>query len=166
MGFWGLQRPFFYQLFIWLMLFFPIISFYILKLEEVHPIEVFTMAIITFSRCVNIGSKYSTLGNERITRLRTLVLTLEERMQADRFMGWLNQTKDLVLRELRKSMIRHEVDRSSWLITFMVNPSENISKHLKVVSKNAQGQNVYDCHSILEYLIDLHIPIYLSLIHI
>lgn len=128
-----------------------------------------SLALIAIvSRAVNISAKYATFSALYRRRLMNYDLSSKERARYQLLGGWSNQDLTFAEDEILNSMMRRNIDDSTFKLSFIIEPSEKVIEMLNDVralnqqsgETNAEApfasSTYYDCKSLLFGLIKHH----------
>lgn len=168
MEFFNFSYSFFLTLIIWITNLVVFMGYWYYEWDSFNVGFLFLAGIATITRAANIASKYATFSPLYRRRLMNYDLSREEREKYFLLGGWSNQDLTFAEDEILHCMKRRNIDESTFKLSFIVKPSEDVDELLndircqnqqsgEIDAQTSFGSSVYfDCKSLFYGLVKIH----------
>ncbi|KAL4454294.1 hypothetical protein ABPG74_012251 [Tetrahymena malaccensis] len=121
---------------------FILMIYYIKELSKVYVVEIVLLFIVLIQRAIIITVKYGFMLPQKFQIYKTKILTREQLMTEYLLGEWTEEKDKVIDKELNLAMSRLEIEKSSFYLCFIVQPSDDKLKEL--LNPNSQSYGIGD----------------------
>ena len=168
-----ISRPslsFYVQIFYWLCSLATYYAMYSkLEIGDLGLLQTLIVSIVL--RSSTIAGKYATFQKEQIKKYNEVYITKAELDNELMMIDWVKQKSSIIFEEINNSILRKEIDSSTFKISFFVPLSEEIEQEVQSIIDSKEGftgldtmvqkrgettNRYYDARIIFEYIVAQH----------
>ena len=117
MGFWGLTRTFLIQFINYCFLLFGILAYFLVG--DMGLIDIGVAGFLTLLRCIIISCRYGYTGKTALKNYKSKTWNLNKREKEYLIQGWIFMKQELIDKEIMISLIRTQIELSSFKLAFV-----------------------------------------------